>query len=69
MMNKVFGERELYAPIRKDGNRTIICYEYKEEPDGKNATWYEIYDLPKGTIGLQTIKDLIIKDINSQIDE
>jgi hypothetical protein len=70
-MNKVFGEKELYAPIRKDYNRILVNYEYKDEPDGVNGTWYEIVFYTKQTpyLNIQMVKDAIIKDINSQTDE
>lgn len=68
-MNKVFGEKELYAPIRKDFNRIIICYGYNDEPDGTNGTWYEIYNISKSNLNLQSIKNAIITDINRQTDE
>lgn len=70
-MNKVYGEKGLYAPIRKDGNRTIVCYGYVEEEDGINATWYEIvfYNFNTPQLSLWTIKNAIIDDINAQTDK
>ena len=68
-MNKVFGEKELYAPIRKDFNRIIICYGYNDEPDGANGTWYEIYNISKNNLNFQNVKNAIIADINAQTDE
>ena len=68
-MNKVFGEKELYAPIRKDFNRIIICYGYNDEPDGANGTWYEIYGISKNNLNFQNVKNAIVADINAQTDE
>lgn len=70
-VNKVFGNKSIYSPIRKDGNRTIVCYEYEDVKDGENATWYEVvfYNFKNPHLSLQTIKEAIIKDINSQTDE
>lgn len=68
-MNKVFGEKELYAPIRKDFSRIIICYGYNDEPDGVNGTWYEVYSISKNNLNFQNVKNAIIADINAQTDE
>ena len=40
IVNKVYGEKGVYAPIRKDENRTIACYGYIEEEDGISAALY-----------------------------
>lgn len=70
-MNKVYGEKGIYAPIRKDENRTIACYGYIEEEDGINATWYEIvfYNFKTPHLNFQMVKNAIVADINAQTDE
>lgn len=70
-MNKVFGTKECFVPIREDESRTIISYDYVAEEDGVNATWYEIYvyKVEKQTIGYQEVCDAIIEDINHRTDE
>lgn len=68
-MNKVFGSKDLYAPIRKDYGRVIVCYEYNDEPDGQNGTWYEIYGISKNNLNFQNVKNAIVTDINAQTDE
>ena len=70
-MNKVFGEITLYSPIRTQGKRTIVSYDFEEVGDGVNATWYEIYFSQRVSIypNLDTIKESILKDINERTDE
>lgn len=70
-MNRVFGKKECYVPIREDESRTIISYDYVAEEDGVNATWYEIYvyKVEKQTIGYQEVCDAIIEDINARVSE
>ena len=70
-MNKVYGEKGVYAPIRKDENRTIACYGYIEEEDGINATWYEIvfYNFNTPRLNFQMVKNAIVEDIKAQTDD
>lgn len=70
-MNRVFGKKECYVPIREDESRTIISYDYVAEEDGVNATWYEIYvyKVEKQSIGFNEVCDAIIEDINHRTDE
>lgn len=69
-MNKVFGKKTDFAPIKEDASRVIISYGY-QEVDEENATWLEIYLYKKqiSQITLADVKDAIIKDIDSQTDE
>ena len=70
-MNKVFGKITLYAPIRIQGKRTVVSYDFKEVGDGINATWNEIYFSQKVKVypTLDEIKSSIFADINSKTDE
>lgn len=70
-MNKVFGNKTDYAPIREDASQVIISYGLEEQADGVNATWYEIYLYKKVTsqISFDIVKNLIISDINARTDE
>lgn len=69
-MSKVFGLTERYAPLRKETTRIVARYG-KEQYDGNNSTWYEVYfnknQYP--VVTLQDIKEAIIADINSQTEE
>lgn len=69
-MNKIFGKKNEFAPIREDASRVIISYGYAEV-DGENATWLEIYFYKKqvSQISLSDVKDAIIADINARTDE
>lgn len=69
-MNKVFGKKTDFAPIKEDASRVIICYGY-EEVDEENATWVEIYIYKKqiSQITLDDVKKAIIADINAKTDE
>ena len=69
-MNKVNGKKTSFAPIREDGSRIAICYGLKKL-SGDMYEWLEVY-LPKkqtSTLSLQTVKDVIIADINARTDE
>lgn len=69
-MNKVNGKKTSFAPIREDGSRITICYGLKKL-SGDMYEWLEVY-LPKkqtSTLSLQTVKDVIIADINARTDE
>ena len=69
-MNKVFGIKSDYAPVKDDASRMVVCYGM-EEVDEENATWYEVY-LYKAQISqvtLDVVKNAVIEDINAQTDE
>lgn len=70
-MNKVFGTKECFAPVREDESRVIVSYDYAEEPDGVNATWFEVYFYKKndGRPSIERIREAIIKDINDRTDD
>ena len=70
-MNKVFGRKECFVPLREDASRWIVSYDYTEETDGENATWYEVYFYKKtdGKPGIERIRDAIIADIDARTDE
>ena len=67
---KVFGTKECFSFVREDRTRDIVGYDYVEEQDGINATWYEIYFYKKqvGKPSFKMAKDAILDDINSQTD-
>ena len=69
-MNKVFGTKECFVPLREDASRIIISYDYAEEADGVNATWWEIYVNKKerNRMSVSEIKDVILKDIDARTD-
>lgn len=69
-MNKVFGTKECFIPIRDDETRIVISYDYVEESDGINATWWEIYinKVDKKSVGVNDVKDAILKDIDARTD-
>ena len=69
-MNKVFGKKECFVPVREDESRVIVSYDYQEEADGENATWFEVYFYKKsdGKPGIERVKAAIIKDIDERTD-
>lgn len=69
-MNKVFGKKTDFAPIREDASRVIISYGY-EVVDEENATWLEIYLYKKqiSQVSLADVKNAIIADIDAKTDE
>ena len=68
-MNKVFGKKTDFAPIREDASRVIVSYGY-QEADEENATWFEVYFYKKkvSQVSLADVKEAIIADINSRTD-
>lgn len=68
-MNKVSGKKKDFAYMSEDESRIVIGYGQKKV--GTIYEWYEIYLYKKqnSQIGLQTIKDAIIDDINARTDE
>ena len=70
IMNKVFGLKSDFAPIKEDGSRVIVSYGF-EEVDEQNATWIEIYFYKKqiSQVSLADVKAAIIADINARTDE
>ena len=70
-MNKVYGLKEEFVPIRKDRSRLIVSYGIEPLEDGVHATWYEIYfyKKPHPVVTLEDIKQAILADINEQTDE
>lgn len=70
-MNKVFGSKDFYKVIKKSASRIVVCYEYTDEEVDNCGSWYEIifYKNSEYDVNLQTIKDAIINDINTQTDE
>ena len=69
-MNKVFGKKECYAPVREDASRVIVSYGFNEETDGANATWLEIYFYKKqGRPDFKRARQAILEDINDQTRE
>ena len=69
-MNKVFGKKTDFAPIKEDASRVIISYGYVEV-DEENAAWLEIYMYKKqiSQISLSDVKTAILADIDKRTDE
>lgn len=66
---KVYGLRENYSPIRETYSQVIVSYEIIAEPDGKHATWQELYfNKKQGSPSFAQIKEAIISDIDAQTD-
>ena len=70
-MAKVYGLMKDYAPVRETYSQVIASYEMVAEPDGRHATWHEVYFNKKqtGKPSATMMKDAIIADINAQTDE
>ena len=70
-MSKVYGLFSTYAPLREERSRTVACYDLQAEPDGKHATWHEVYFYHKrdGKPTLASIRRAIEDDINARTDE
>lgn len=70
-MNKVFGLISDFAPVREEGSRIVVSYDFAAA-DENNTTWIEVY-LPKkqtpSILTLNMVKDAIIEDIDKQTDE
>lgn len=68
-MNKVYGLKEEFTPIRSDRSRLIISYNCQAEKDNIHATWCEIYfyKKPHPYVSDEEIKAAIIEDINNEV--
>lgn len=66
-MNKVFGLKTDYAPVKEDASRVIISYAY-EAVDEDHATWREVYLYKRqhAAATLADVKAAILADINSR---
>lgn len=70
-MNKVYGNKSEFAPIRYDRSRLIVSYNLQPLEDEVHATWNEIYfyKKPHPYVINEEIKEAILADINAQTDE
>jgi len=70
IMNKVFGLKTDFTPVKDDASRLVVSYGY-EEVDNENATWYEVYLYKKqfSQINIDTVKDAVIGNIDARTDE
>lgn len=70
-MNKIYGKKEGYSPIRSDRSRLIVGYDMQPTGDGVYATWYEIYFNKKThpVVTSEGIREAILADINARTDE
>jgi len=70
-MSKVYGLISGYTPVRTERNRTVVSYDKQAEPDGKHATWHELYFYHKieGKPDIARIKEAVTADINSRTTE
>ena len=68
---KVYGLTKDFVPTRETYSQVIVSYDMVAEPDGKHATWHEVYFNVKqtGRPSFEQIKDAVIADINRQTDE
>lgn len=68
-MNKIYGSKSDYAPVKREGTQIVVCYGYEEV--GKNdATWFEV-SLPAEKypmLSFADVKEVIENDINAQTD-
>ena len=70
-MNKVYGKKSGYAPVREDTSRIIASYDMEPVADPNYATWYEVYfyKKQKPSPTKDDIHAAIIDDINARTDE
>lgn len=69
-MNKIYGLKSDYAPVKREGTQIIVSYGY-EAIDKKEGTWYEV-SLPAANYPLLSfadVKDAIEGDINADTDQ
>lgn len=65
-MNKIYGSKSGYAPVKREGTQIVVCYGY-EEINKKEATWFEV-SLPAANYPLLSFADVkaaIEGDINA----
>lgn len=65
-MNKIYGLKSDYAPVKREGTQIIVSYGY-EAINKNEGTWYEV-SLPADKyplLSLQDVKEVILGDINA----
>jgi hypothetical protein len=65
-MNKIYGSKSDYAPVKREGTQIIVCYGY-EAINESEGTWYEV-SLPAANYPLLSFADVkaaIEEDINA----
>lgn len=69
-MNKVYGIKSDYAPVKDDASRVVVSYGCQDAEEG-NAVWYEVYLYKRqiSQLSLDIVKDAVIGDINERTDE
>lgn len=68
-MNKMYGPKECFTPIREDASQVIVSYEMTTSGK-KNAYWYEVYLWKKkGKPTLEQVKKAVFADIEEQVKE
>lgn len=66
-MNKMYGPKECFTPIREDASQVIVSYEMTTSGK-KNAYWYEVYLWKKkGKPTLEQVKKAVFDDIEEQV--
>ena len=66
-MNKIYGSKSDYAPVKREGTQIIVSYGY-ESIDKNEGTWYEV-SLPAANYPLLSFADVkaaIEGDINAE---
>lgn len=68
-MNKVYGNKNEFTPIRSDRSRLIVSYNLQPLEDGIHATWCEIYfyKKPHPYVSDEEIKTAILDDIDNEV--
>lgn len=69
-MNKIYGLKSDYAPVKREGTQIVVCYGY-EAINKEEGTWYEV-SLPAANnplLSFADVKDAILGDINARTDE
>ena len=68
-MNKVYGNKKEFTPIRSDRSRLIVSYNLQPLEDGIHATWCEIYfyKKPHPYVSAEEIKLAILEDIDNEV--
>jgi hypothetical protein len=69
-MNKFYGLKTEYEPVRKDASRVIVSYE-KQDVDEIHCTWFEVYFnmFSNPNPSFEEIKEAVLADINARTDE
>lgn len=70
-MNKMYGIKSDFAPVREEGSRIVVSYDLTQLEDKKHYEWLEVYLYKRqnsSMLTLEAVKKAILSDIDADTD-